>query len=403
MAPLRRTLAGAAFALATAAALGWVASCSKLVGFGGPAVPLAQIHVQVTGDFAAVQAPWTQGDTPHLRVALVWGAQRMPEPLCILPPESAAATTVLQAGCPDIFGFVPDRVGADVAVTPGTPATLDLMTLPSADVMVGDVTARVAYGSLYVYDDRNGNGTLDLHEPPRRHDEHENPTLTADAGIVPTDDIVYGASFISMTLPDQRVAYREGTFNAAVAFYPRAGCPDPPPRFSILGAGGFSRETAIAAALQGQLPPEDPASCTEGTLDATTITITLQAPDPIKQLACAVDSSGGGTTRYRAPPAESPDLANLPWACVGLPRLPGDDGGMGGGGMGDGGMGDGDGGAAADVVQLIIAGPPGAPCRSLTHYTLRGCDSDPLCETPVWDFTTPKSPPPAWWPCAGSP
>ncbi|HEY3358250.1 MAG TPA: hypothetical protein VGQ83_33690, partial [Polyangia bacterium] len=77
-------LAGAA-ALASA-----VASCGKLVGFSAPATPLATIQVQVTGDAAPLAPPWTAGAPPRLRVALVWGQQWLPEPLCLLPPASDA-------------------------------------------------------------------------------------------------------------------------------------------------------------------------------------------------------------------------------------------------------------------------------------------------------------------------
>ncbi|HEY3353087.1 MAG TPA: hypothetical protein VGQ83_07575, partial [Polyangia bacterium] len=371
-------LAGGA-ALASA-----VASCGDLVGFGGPATPLATVQVQVTGDPAPFAPSWTAGAPPRLRVALVWGQQWLPEPLCLLPPASDAAAAVIAAGCPDLLGFVPARVAADAAVAPDGTARLELMTLPGADVMVGDVTARVAYGSVYVYDDRNGNGTLDLDELHQGGGEHHTPALTADAGIELDADIIYGASFISMTLPDQRLAFREGAFNAVMAFYPRGGCPEPPPGFSLLTAGGFSLADAIAAQLAGQLPQEDPATCGAAPLDAAVVTVPVQAPEPIKQLAC-VPRNTSGTARYRDPPADqdAPDLANLTWACAPLPRLPGDDGGV-----------------ASTATQLVVAGPPAAPCRSLTHYTLRGCEDDPACPTAAWDLTAT---PPAWWPCPVTP
>ena len=53
----------------------------------------------------------------------------------------------------------------------------------------------------------------------------------------------------------------EGAFDAASAFYPRAGCDPPLPGFSVLAAGGFSAEAALAALLSGGLPPEDPSTC----------------------------------------------------------------------------------------------------------------------------------------------
>jgi len=133
-----------------------LAGCGSLQGFGGPEPPLASFTVETSG---------TPPSGPHdLHVALVWGEQWLTEALCILPPDpDPAPCTPLpgptggscgqvadvlakgSTGCRDPFGFVPALVAADVAVEPGVPATIDLFALPGADVMVGDVTARVAY------------------------------------------------------------------------------------------------------------------------------------------------------------------------------------------------------------------------------------------------------------------
>jgi len=368
MATLNRMLTMAAAACIA------IGGCGKLVGLNTPVTPLAQIQFQVTGDFASVQRADTVGQAPSLRVALVWGAQWLPEPFCVLPSESPAAAAVIAAGCPDSFRFVPDRAGADIAVQANVPATITLTNLPAADVMVGDVTARVAYASLIVYDDRNGNGAFDLRNPPpQHHDEGYDP------GTPATRDIVYGASFISMTLPDQRVAYREGGFNTTVAFYPRNGCDPPPAGFSILSAGGFprpdfSQPDVLLAALNGQFPAET--SCGMAALDQAVVTISLQAPTTeLTELSCTVNDASG-TTFYAEPPATPFNLGIAPWACVGFPKLPGDDGGV------------------VSGQQLVIANAPDDPCQYITHYTLRGCDNDPSCPAPDWDLTAT---PPAWW------
>jgi hypothetical protein len=383
----RRTVAAVLVALAIAAVA--AASCGKLVGLGGPVTPLATIRVEVPGEVAPFIPDSGAGLTPNLRVTLVWGQEWLPEPLCLLPADSDAGAEVKAAGCPDILGFVPARVAADAPLAADGTATLELINLPSADVMVGDVTARVAYGSIYLYDDRNGNGTLDLRAPPDRG-EGRDQSPVADAGTDPDVDVVYGASLISMTLPDQRIAFREGAFNATIAFYPRAGCPDPPPLFSILSAGGFSLEEALVAAALGQLPQEDPATCGEATLDEGVFSVPPQAPEPIKQLRC-LPADSAGFTSYRGPPDHAPDLQNLTWACVPLPRLPGDDGGVEDGGVDVSGM-----------EQLVIASPPGMECRNVWHYIPRGCRDDPACATPTWttDWTSPDGGVAAWWPCA---
>jgi len=111
--------------------------------------------------------------TPNLRVGLVWARSGRLNVLLVAAGRLVTAAriagvqAVLSAGCPDSFRFVPDRDDADIAITPGASATITLVNLPTAEVMVGDLNARVAYASLVVYDDRNGNGTLDFHHPPR--------------------------------------------------------------------------------------------------------------------------------------------------------------------------------------------------------------------------------------------
>jgi hypothetical protein len=340
-----------------------LAGCGDIVGFGGDVSPLATIHVTVSGDPMA-QAP---------RVALVWGAQFLIEPLCFLPPESPEVATVLAQGCRDPFGFVPDRVAANAELA-GDSVDIPLFDLPAADVMVGDVTARVAYGSLVLYDDRNGDSTLDLGRPRRP------PSGNDDMGGGPPPDepdfdVVHGASFVSMTEPDQRLAFREGAF-IQTAFYPRAGCGAPLPAFSVLSAGGFSATDAIASALDGKLPQEDPATCSESPVDSAPIQITVRPPAEVAEVACTerrVDSS----TRYREPPVDAPpDLADRTLACAHLPDFGG--------------------GPSSDIVQLLVSTPNDARCRGLTHYVLRGCDNDPSCEMPEWDLTAT---PPSWWPC----
>ena len=118
------------------------------------------------GDLAPLR-PRRRRRRHALRVALVWGAQWLTEPFCILPAESPEAAAVIAAGCRDPFGFVPAACRPACRSTVDVPATLTLVQLPAADVMVGDITARVAYGSLVVYDDRDGTGTLELATPHR--------------------------------------------------------------------------------------------------------------------------------------------------------------------------------------------------------------------------------------------
>lgn len=363
-----------------------VGGCGKLQGLGGPTPPLVTFTFAVDGDLASVRPPGSPDDA-HLRVALVWGDQWQTEPFCILPAESAGAATVIAAGCRDPFGFVPLRVAANAPVTLGQPGTLSLDDLPGADVLVGDVTARVAYGSLIVYDDRDGDGTLRLDRPQRTRGGRDNgppPDAAPDSA-----DVVYGASFISMTAPDQRIAFREGAF-IATAFYPRAGCGDPPPQFSVLAAGGFSLADAIASIAAGRLPAEPPASCKETTPRDAVVQVALTTPDKVREVACQeriTDSS----IRYREPPADRPDFTDRITVCAHLPSFDlGDAGNAGDAGTVA------DGGAPSDLIQFVVSGRSTDRCKGLTHYTLRGCRENVACPLPDWDYTAH---PPAWWPC----
>jgi len=348
-----------------------VSGCGKLQGLGGPAPPLVTFEVEGTGDLTPLRPAGVSSDR-SLQVALVWGAQWLIEPFCILPPESDAVAAVIAAGCRDPFGFVPARVAASVPITIGTPAPLSLADLPAADVLVGGVTSRVGYASLVLYDDRDGSGTLDLSTP--------HPTAFGGDGppnedSVDSTDVIYGASFLTMTAPDQRVAFLEGAFDRTSAFYPRSGCSDPPPQFSVLGAGGFTAAAGFASAEAGTLPAEDPATCTMGAPAAKLVSIAAQDPTGVAEVSC-VERANDGSTRYRQPPTDAPDLTDRVSACAHLPSF--------------------DAGDQPNLIQFVVSGRSRDHCKGLTHYTLRGCRENVACAAPDWDFTAS---PPAWWPC----
>ena len=347
-------------------------ACDDLKDFGGPVPAYATVNLEVSGD------PAVLASDADLHVALLWGGQWLVEALCILPPENTAAAAVLAAGCRDPFGFVPARVDANTVVDVGVPAALPLISLPSADLLVGDVTARVGYASLLVYDDRDHNGTLNLARPNRVPGPGPNPGNGSGSDLS-TDqrDVVYGASFVSMTQPDQRVAYREGSFSPVAAFYPRAGCGDPPLGFSMLAAGGFTAQAAIDATIAGTLPKEDPATCSETPLSATTIQVPLQDPTQVnvKELGCA-ERTSDSSVRFQDPAPDNdpqpPDLSERLTACVHLPSF----------------------GAPSDTLEVIVSGRPEDACVGISHYVLKGCRESPDCGSPDWDHTDH---PPDWW------
>lgn len=354
---------------AIAIGLGAASGCGDVAGFGGAVPPLVTVRVQATGSFASVQAP--NAPDPALRAALVWGAQWLTEPLCIIPPDDAQVAALVAAGCRDPFSFVPDRVAINAPLDADGSAALELFDLPAADVMVGDVTARVAYGSLVIYDDRDGDGTLTLGRSARlagREDDRPD-----DPGIM-TRDQVYAASFVSMTEPDSRLAFREGGFNESSAFYPRSGCGAPLPSFSIVAAGGFTRDAALAATLRRELPQEDPAMCDERSPDEP-ISLAFRPPAELREIAC-IERRTDSSVRYREPPTDSPDLSNRTFACAKIPDSPSGD--------------------TSGMIQLVISGRSGDSCAGVTHYVLRGCRNNPACALPQWDITAT---PPSWWPC----
>lgn len=361
----------AALSVSAIAAAALLAGCGDLEGFGGEVPPLATIRFEVTGDFEAVRAPGATGE--RLRVAIVWGAQWLPEPLCFLPPESSEVAAAIAAGCRDPLGFVPDRAADSVAIEPNAPSSISLFELPSADVMVGDVTSRIAYAALIVFDDRDGTERLELgrsRNAPDGGDGGGGPDPDDDP-----DDLVYGSSFVSMTEPDVRVVLREGGYNERAAFYPRRGCGAPAPGFSLAAAGGFTREAAIAAAIAGEVPAQDPATCREGPTEDEVIAVPLRQAAEVAETGCRgrrADSS----VRYRRPETEPPDLTNRVAACAKVPDF-----GTGGG---------------PGIVQWVVSSRSDERCKGLTHFVLRGCDEDAACALPEWDLTAT---PPAWWPC----
>jgi hypothetical protein len=80
-----------------------LAGCDDLQGASGEATPLVTLRYEVTGDFESVRVP--DAASEQLRVAIVWGAQWLAEPLCFLPAESAEAEAD-RGGLSRLFGFV---------------------------------------------------------------------------------------------------------------------------------------------------------------------------------------------------------------------------------------------------------------------------------------------------------
>ncbi len=363
--------------------------------------PLAHVRVKVTGDLEALRPVGTLTETPRLRVALVWGTQFQSDSICqsALLPSDPSSTALAKVGCRDPLGFVPQLVAGNVAVQPGVEATMDLLTLPTAEVLVGAVDARVGYASLLVYDDRNGNGTLDLHSVQGDGGQNGGPGSSGGPGSgqnAPVDakikqDFVYGASFLTMSQAHQRVAFREGDFLTSL-FYPFQGC-KPPKAFSVLAVDALSVALELDKDGKPQVTPLYGA-CTPSTLEAAVVEIAMQPTETVRDVACRAGGGQSGT-RYRAPPelehlrpgqapGKPPDLKQ-PYVCKPVKRAKPK-------------AGQPDASQLPLDVELVLASPP-ADCKSLTHYTLRGCTNDVYCvpkQGEYWDHTKQV---PTWWPC----
>jgi hypothetical protein len=337
----------AAIALAASA----LAGCGDLQGLTPTDLPpLVTIHVRATGDLGAVRKP--SDEPPRLRATVTWGQAALPDPSCLPPIENPDHAAVVAAGCNDLLAF--KRGGFDIrtdfpVAADGT-ATIDLYSLP--DFLYGDRYSQIAYGSVVIYDDVNGNSYLD------------------PFGF---QDVVYGASFPSMAKPDTRIAFRHGEFDDRSAYYPRRGCEPPVEGYSVVSAGGFTLQDAIDAQARGELPAQDPAQCRQNPIDQE-LTVALRDPDELDEVGCF-----SFAYYFSSPPQEMfPTTSEVRMACTSIP-----DRGTG---------------RAHGRWQLLmtISAPRGLAfgCRSIQHMVLRGCQDDPLCVVPDWDVPAPD-----WWPC----
>lgn len=317
-----------------------LAGCDDLAGLEARPSPLARIHVQLTGDLETLRPPGAP--PPDLRAAVQWLLPGLADPFCVPPAQNPQHAEVMAAGCRDPLAVASEflRIDDTVPVADDGSATIELFELPS--VVFGDSYGQIGFASLVV---------IGRQDTPR--------------GQV---DVFRAASFTSMTQPDTRLAFRHGRFDDALAFYPRRGCGAPPQGFSLVSAGGFTLDQAIAAQRRGELPVQDPAGCREDPVSRT-VELAVRSPDELAELACAASAAA-----FYTAPADRLEPGQLA-ACVQLRDREGE---------------------LTDRVEAVVSGPPAGSCKSIVHHVLRGCFVDPLCATPDWDV-----PAPAWWPCAG--
>lgn len=397
------------------ALLASLCACDEsLLGLRDDRLPLATLRVRLKPGFDT-------SDMLAPRVAVVYGAQRIGESFCFaaLLADDPSLTAVAAAGCADPLGFVPSQAGPSAPLEADGSANIPLYDLPSASVMVGGLSARVAYASVVLYDDRDRDDRLSIVTPrwrggislgrSRGTGEASGPGEGGDpagGGAAPEPvegqdepderplEAVHAASFVSMTRPDVRLSYREGAFVPS-AFYPRQGCPPPPAGYALLASDGFTLPALLGALAQGALPMTS--SCAAKGLEEGVVELAREATATLRGVACAPGNSygGAGESRYRAPPASAPWLATLPWTCQ---RLDATGSFLGGFAKFPGQGGDKPGTQrprAQPRWQLSVA-YPAESCRAVRHFVLRGCRTDPDCASPEWDL---EATPPLWWPC----
>lgn len=264
-------------------------ACGALEGWDRPAGAVGVIRGHLQGDPLALR-PATAGP-PNLRVGLVWGDDPDTDPFCtehgrnLLVGPGALLTDAADVGCADTLRFVPSRLVASVAVDarPDAPFALELAALPAADDLRGYGFDRIVYGSLVLWDDIDGSGTLEVvrarrigrgHDGPD-HDEREHGAIAYTPADPESDDVVYGATFLTMTAPHARIVYQEGGANYAFNYYPTPGCSTPPAGFSIAHVTpGLPRST-----------------CRFEALATAEVDLPLRAPPELRDLRCGLPRS----------------------------------------------------------------------------------------------------------------
>jgi hypothetical protein len=128
--------------------------------------------------------------------------------------------------------------------------------------------------------------------------------------------------------------------------------------------------------LVGQLPAQDPATCSEQPPEDALVEIPLLPRSEVGEVGCR-GRQPDSSVEYLEPPAEGIDFTNRTFACTTVPDF----------GEGEG----------EPIKQLIVSSRSDETCKHVLHFVLAGCEDNLGCAQPEWDYTAN---PPAWWPCA---
>jgi hypothetical protein len=306
---------------------------------GATSGPLETLHGHV--DVSA----WPKPPTAPLLGVLVWAAVPAVNPVCLLHPDDAR----IAAACPDPFGVFLGATETWAAVDADGNFDLPLAHLPDAGNTVGDSSVRLAYGTLLVMEDLDGDRAPTLVPPPNGEDGN----LTFST-VHP--DRVGAASFYHLRAPQKRVVYREGSGALGSYFYSAPGCDPPRDGFWIMTAAPYVDANTSAG------------PCTYASTDERVEVPALGAAgDPITDPTALLCRSfqNDGTVR-RAVGSPNAPSSGYQSACFG-----------------------------GNLLAAVYTHTRGI-CSLIRSYALEGCALNPDCPNPDWNDTTS---PPSWWPC----
>lgn len=311
-----------------------------------------------------------------LRVGVLWSGVPVFVPYCHaygptpLDPGRRIPGPAAE-GCTDPFAVVPGVMGPSVPLDPSGAFAIPIRQVPPATVMVGVPESRVAYGSIVVFADQDGDGDLDFPRscrgggggPGNNGSADAAVSSAADAGseLDPEDledeaerrgEALYGDSFHTLTSTGIRVVYVEGSLDTSSYYYPApAGCTEVPP-------AGFS--TWLTGST---LDPH--ASCRVRDIGEPVEIVARAAPDLDSTLRCVPgDRQTFPRELNERSGANLLDLTRFTVDCL-------DDG-------------------------TFVVVDRRCTCREVRTYPLAGCRDEVDCPVPEWDL---RADPPEWWPC----
>jgi len=323
---------------AVLALLGVAAACNGGVhDLADEPVVFGTLHVRLDAPLAALVAT----SSGSFRVGILWAGSPVFVPYCFehgpnpLDPNRPP-NAVADLGCRDPQAVVAGMPGQSVPIERTSDTwEVPLTDLPSTEVMVGDVGARVAYGSVIVFLDDDNSGTFDI----VRGCENRAP------GEIRRRDRILASSFVSIDRPQRRIAYVEGTFDRGSYFYPNPQCRALPALgYSIWNVDLFFGPTG---------------GCSRDDIGAE-IVLGLDDPRELNLLGCRIRAR---ESFPRSPPERAPAVTDTS-TCT------------------------------KDGALAVYS--PTCGCPRVRVYTLSGCDDSLECTKLDWDV---RDNPPDWWRC----